>query len=265
MRILRALLLIACVLLAVALASSAQQDKQGPAGDQIQIPVGKENLPAEQVFKNIEILKGEPAWRLPAMMKTLNGLLGVGCTHCHVPGAWEEEEPEAKRTARRMFKMVGDVSQKYLHRKKEVTCWTCHHGASKPVNAAESGMATAKLPAERQRLIAALINNPGADKENPAQQAFNSIQVFEGMPAERMTEVMRVFGVALGVDCSHCHVADQWDDDHPAKEIAREMVRMVRDINQELFNGQPKVACWTCHRGAAEPESMPKSTGWLKP
>jgi len=81
------------------------------------------------------------------------------------------------------------------------------------------------------------------------------------MPAERVAEVMGVFGVALGVDCSHCHVADQWDDDHPAKEIAREMVRMVRDINQELFNGQPKVACWTCHRGAAKPESMAKSTG----
>ncbi len=68
------------------------------------------------------------------MMKALNGQLGVACTHRHVAGAWEKEEPEAKRTARRMFKMIGNVSQKYFDGKNEVTCWTCHHGAPKPSN-----------------------------------------------------------------------------------------------------------------------------------
>ncbi len=81
------------------------------------------------------------------------------------------------------------------------------------------------------------------------------------MSAERIVRVMSVFTVVLGVDCSHCHIADQWDDeDKPAKEIAREMLRMVRDINQQLFDGQPRVACWTCHRGAVKPEAAPKSS-----
>ncbi len=256
--------MIACALLAVALAiaRSAQQDRKKAADEQIQIPAGKENLPAEQVFKNIEILKGKPASRLPVMMKALNGLLGVECTHCHVAGAWKEEEPEAKRTARRMFKMIGNVTQKYFDGKNEVTCWTCHHGAPKPSSGgAEISAAIAKLSAERQQVIAALVSNLGADKDRPADQVFQNIQVFKGMSAERMVRVMSVFTVALGVDCSHCHVADQWDDeDKPAKEIARKMLRMVPDINQQLFDGQPKVACWTCHHGAAKPEAVPKSS-----
>lgn len=260
MSTIRAVLLIACALLAVALARSTQQDREKPASEQIQIPAGKENLPAEQVFKNIEILKGKPASRLPGMMKALNELLGVECTYCHVAGAWEKEEPEAKRTARRMFKMIGNVSQKYFDGKNEVTCWTCHHGAPKPSNGgAEIGAAMAKLPSERQHVIAALINL-GADKDKPAEQVFQNIQVLKGVSAERMVRVMSVFTVVLGVDCSHCHVADQWDDDHPAKEIAREMLHMVRDINQQLFDGQPKVACWTCHRGTVKPEAAPKSS-----
>lgn len=141
-------LLITCALLAVVSVKSAQHEREKPAGKQIQIPPGKENMPAEQVFKNIEILKGKPASRLPVMMKALNGQIGVKCTHCHVAGTWEREEPEAKRTARRMFKII-DVSQKYFDGKNEVTCWTCHHGVPKPsAGAAEIGTAMAKLPAE---------------------------------------------------------------------------------------------------------------------
>src|SRR5678815_841638 len=46
---------------------------------------GKENLPAEQVFKNIQILKGIPAGRLLRIMELgYSRSLGVNCTHCHV-------------------------------------------------------------------------------------------------------------------------------------------------------------------------------------
>lgn len=223
----------------------------------IQVPAGKENLPAEQVFQNIEILKGESASRLPEMMKALSRMLGVECTHCHVAGAWEKEEPEAKRTARAMFKVIGSISQKYINAKDAVTCWTCHRGGSKPSNGgAEINAAIAKLPAERQQVIANL-KHLGEDKT--AEQVFDSIQLFKGASVGQVVRTMGVFTVVLGVDCSHCHVADQWDDDHPAKEITREMLRMVRDINQQLFDGQAKVDCWTCHRGAVKPEVAPKS------
>src|ERR1051326_4324164 len=46
---------------------------------------GQENKPAEEVFKNIQLLKGMPAGRLLRVMELGYGRsLGVDCTHCHV-------------------------------------------------------------------------------------------------------------------------------------------------------------------------------------
>lgn len=255
----RLVLLFVVGLLAVALAQDSQHDKANPISEEIQIPPGKENLPAEQVFHNIEILKGKRASRLPEVMKSLNRLLGVQCTFCHVAGAWEKEEPENKRTTRRMFKMVGSISEKYFDGRNEVTCWTCHRGSPKPSNgAAEISARLAMVPRERQQLIDSI--NPGPDKDLPSEQAFQNIRVFNDMPAGQMARTMAVFTVVLGVDCSHCHLADQWDDDDkPVKQITREMVRMVPGINQQLLDTQGKVTCWTCHRGDLKPKAMPAS------
>lgn len=93
---------------------------------------GREDEPAEQVFKNIEILKGKKAGRLPAMMSALTGLLGVNCTHCHVKGQWDSEEKPTKQTARKMFRMVGGINKDYFDGKNAVSCWTCHRGNPRP-------------------------------------------------------------------------------------------------------------------------------------
>src|SRR5262245_41228421 len=54
---------------------------------------GQENKPAEQVFKNIQILKGMPAARILRIMELgYARSLGVNCTHCHVADAWEKED-----------------------------------------------------------------------------------------------------------------------------------------------------------------------------
>jgi hypothetical protein len=229
-------------------------------GEEILIPQGNESLPAEQVFHNIEILKGKPAARLPGMMKGLNRLLGVQCTHCHVAGAWDKEELAPKRTAREMFKMLGNISEKYFDDENKVSCWTCHGGNPKPSNGAtEISAGLAKLPKERQQLIDSI--NPGPDKVMPAGQAFQNIQVFNDTPGARIAPIMAAFTVALNVGCAHCHVADQYDDDDkPAKQRTGEMVHMVENINRQFFHDQPKVGCWTCHRGAVKPEIIPPST-----
>ena len=64
--------------------------------------------------------------------------------------------------------------------------------------------------------------------------------------------------VWLGVECLHCHVAGHFEkDDLPAKQAARKMFLMVRAINHENFPDSNPVTCWTCHRGAAKPQSLP--------
>src|SRR5918993_1648589 len=64
---------------------------------------GQENKPAEEVFKNIRLLKGVPAGRLLRVMEMgYARSLGVNCTHCHVAGEWEKEDKPTKQIAREM-------------------------------------------------------------------------------------------------------------------------------------------------------------------
>jgi hypothetical protein len=93
---------------------------------------GRENEPAETVFKNIELLRGKPASRLPGMMSALTGLIGVTCATCHVPDHWESDELPPKQTARRHFKMQAELNREYFGGANAVSCWTCHRGARTP-------------------------------------------------------------------------------------------------------------------------------------
>ena len=63
---------------------------------------------------------------------------------------------------------------------------------------------------------------------------------------------------ALGVECSHCHVPDQWEDESkPAKATARKMTEMVTLLNGKLLRGIGEVSCWTCHGGQVQPARLP--------
>lgn len=100
-------------------------------------------------------------------------------------------------------------------------------------------------------------------KENqPSEQVFKNIQLLRGMPAARLLAVMQVgYSKSLGVDCTHCHVAGQWEkEDKPTKQITRDMSAMAKAINNEylkniknLKNPNPVVNCTTCHRGQVKP------------
>lgn len=102
----------------------------------------------------------------------------------------------------------------------------------------------------------------GREKE-PAEQVFTNIQSMKGVPAGRLLAIMNVgYAPALGVACTHCHVAaDFASDDQRPKRAAREMIAMNRMINEHLKNlkhleGKPEerfVNCTTCHRGRIDP------------
>ena len=101
---------------------------------------GNENKPAEEVFKNIQMLKGMPAGRLLRVMELgYARSLGVNCTHCHVADAWEKEDKPTKQIAREMNAMVGVINNDQLKKIKNlkgpnsiINCTTCHRGQTKP-------------------------------------------------------------------------------------------------------------------------------------
>ncbi len=101
---------------------------------------GRENEPAEKVFKNIQSMKGTPAGRLLAIMEFgYARSLGVNCTHCHVAEKFESEDKPTKQIAREMAVMVKTINGELLKNinglKSEsptINCTTCHRGQVKP-------------------------------------------------------------------------------------------------------------------------------------
>lgn len=89
---------------------------------------------AEEVYKNIQVLKGVPASQLDSVMAFFTGSLGVRCNHCHVPGQFEKDDKQTKQTARRMIRMVFDLNKGSFDNRGAVTCVTCHRGQTKPAN-----------------------------------------------------------------------------------------------------------------------------------
>lgn len=87
---------------------------------------------------------------------------------------------------------------------------------------------------------------------------------------DELIAIMGSYTVALGVHCDHCHARkgdpksrdmDWASDSIPAKQTAREMIKMMRAINGDFIGKIPgldtprvKVECVTCHRGQERPQ-----------
>lgn len=100
---------------------------------------GREEMQADSVFKNIQIMKTVPAGRLVMIMdKGFSKALGVGCDHCHNTNDWASDEKNAKKITREMMKMSGQIREMISEIKeiesKEATinCTTCHRGEIVP-------------------------------------------------------------------------------------------------------------------------------------
>lgn len=92
---------------------------------------------AEEVFKNVQILKGIPVDEFMGTMGFFSASLGLNCTDCHVDesgGNWARyaDDNPKKRTARRMMQMVTALNRTNFGGRQVVTCNTCHRGNRRP-------------------------------------------------------------------------------------------------------------------------------------
>ncbi len=123
-------LLLSITTLILAWAASAQQPKSSATPRRA--PSGKL---AEEVFKNIKSLKGQPANQLIPTMQFMSSSLGVDCSFCHDVKAFEKDDKDEKRTAREMIAMQQSINRVHFKGKREVTCNSCHHGEMHPAAA----------------------------------------------------------------------------------------------------------------------------------
>src|SRR5690348_1892523 len=98
------------------------------------------------------------------------------------------------------------------------------------------------------------------------------LEVLQSLPEAQLFPLMNLVATSLGVHCDYCHVQANpdlsrtpsnvggwvWDrDDKLTKRRAREMMKMVVELNASRFRGEAKVTCFTCHRGATQPSRLP--------
>jgi len=92
---------------------------------------------SDQVFKNVQVLKGIPVDEFLGTMGIMAASLQFDCSDCHVNAGtanvdWAADTPR-KIMARRMVSMVAAINQNNFGGRQLITCWTCHRNRDKPL------------------------------------------------------------------------------------------------------------------------------------
>src|SRR5208283_6105440 len=89
---------------------------------------------ADDVFKNIQVLKGLTVDDFMGTMGLFSAALNVCCGDCHTGAGgdnakWDDDSPPRKKAARRMVEVMNKVNRDNFGGAQVVTCWTCHRGS----------------------------------------------------------------------------------------------------------------------------------------
>ena len=114
------LAVLVCVLATVSAIGQAAQQEEPPMAD--------------DVFKNIQVLRGLTVDEFMGTMGFISASLAMNCSDCHDPtdaDSYALDNPR-KQTARRMILMVDAINRANFGGRREVTCYSCHRGADRP-------------------------------------------------------------------------------------------------------------------------------------
>jgi photosynthetic reaction center cytochrome c subunit len=100
-----------------------------------QAPAARPPL-AEEVFKNVQVLRGIPVNEFMGTMGIFSAALGMSCEDCHRSGdsSWENYATESprKQMARAMVTMMAAINKTHFGGRQAITCFSCHRGTDRP-------------------------------------------------------------------------------------------------------------------------------------
>jgi photosynthetic reaction center cytochrome c subunit len=157
----------------------APQPQPRVAGDRSQM--------AENVFKNIQVLKGISVDEFLDTMGIMSAALSFDCAECHTGAGtdkvlWEFDTPK-KRIARRMALMMAAINRDNFAGRQVVTCWTCHRGRDVPPAMPSIDTVYGEAVLEPDDIIA----RPFAGEPSPDQILDKYIQALGG--AQKLASV----------------------------------------------------------------------------
>jgi hypothetical protein len=125
-----------------------------------------------------------------------------------------------------------------------------------------TGAAIACLLGAMTARVSARQAGPGA-APLMTENVFRNVVLLRGMPVDTFFDVMGMFAASMGDDCTYCHSKEAvfkheaFGDPTPRIMKARQMIAMVTTINKNFFAGEPRITCFTCHRGSNSPVAAP--------
>jgi outer membrane lipoprotein-sorting protein len=134
-----------------------------------QAPAAKP-LMAEDVFKNVQVMKGIPVDEFMSTMGIFSAALGISCENCHSLSdkSWADYALDAtpkKRTARRMVLMMQGINKQYFGGRQVITCFGCHRGGDHPRPTPDLGAIYGAMPEdELDDAVAPAPDQPPADQ-----------------------------------------------------------------------------------------------------
>jgi Photosynthetic reaction centre cytochrome C subunit len=91
----------------------------------------------EDVYTNVQLLKGIPAAELWDTMGFIAAATGLNCVGCHVDASLIDiarfaDDTPLKRKARQMIEMMNGINKTYYGGARVVSCNSCHNGGNRP-------------------------------------------------------------------------------------------------------------------------------------
>src|ERR1041384_8495661 len=94
---------------------------------------------------------------------------------------------------------------------------------------------------------------PSSDASLVSEQYFKNIQVLKGMPVDTFFDAMGMFAASMGNDCTFCHSKEAgfrreaFAETTPRIQRARQMIGMMRALNEQYFGGRARRPPFLCH------------------
>ena len=93
-------------------------------------------LLAEDVFRNVQVLKGIPVKEFMNTMGFFSAATNLNCIDCHSPQSEDLAgyaiDTPLKQTTRKMINMVNALNKANFGGQRRVTCYTCHRANDRP-------------------------------------------------------------------------------------------------------------------------------------
>ena len=139
---------------------------------------------ADDVFKNVQVLKGLTVDEFMGTMGFIAAALSMNCIDCHSVEAASDVSKYAvdtpiKQTARKMILMVKSINAANFGGKQTITCYSCHRSQNAPKNIPSLAEQYGTPPAEDPNEVE-IVGEPRSGAPSPDQVFDKYIQALGG-------------------------------------------------------------------------------------